>query len=96
MIDEVKPGSQADAKGLHQGDVIVRIGDRPATNPQDVMRRLSYSSDAPHDSVALLVRQKAATKWVTIFVGRVAVSDLLAEPEVTDRQTAHDAQAAGK
>jgi len=78
LVDAVTPGSQAEGMGMQAGDVIERVDGKPAGTPGDVMQQLARGSSADGDLVALLVRSKAATRWVTLYVGRVYVAGLVA------------------
>jgi serine protease Do len=82
LIDHVTDGSQAYARGLKPGDVIVQVGNRPATAPENVNARLSHPDSASGDLVALLVRDKTATKWVAMYVGRLDVTRLIAPADL--------------
>ncbi len=80
VVDAVTPGSQADDLGMRPGDVIERVNGKPATTAADVMQQLVRGSSADGDLVALLVHNKAGTRWVTLYVGRVYVAGLIARP----------------
>jgi S1-C subfamily serine protease len=80
LLDQVMPGSQAEEMGLQSGDVIEQVGDQPATTPGDLATQLKYGDPAPDDHIALLVHGREHTRWFTMYVGRVDVADLLAEP----------------
>ncbi len=82
QVAAVTHGSQADAMGLRPGDVIERVDGKPATSPADVMHELARGASSDGDLVALLVHGKTDTRWVTLYVGRVYVSGLLATPEL--------------
>ena len=73
LIDRVTPGSQANHVGLIPGEIIEQVDQRPARAPQDVMGWLAHATRP----VALLVRGKAATRWVLLYLGRIDVRDLL-------------------
>lgn len=79
-VAAVTGGSQAYAVGLRPGDLIERVDGRPADSPDDVMHELARGSPSDGDLVALLVHGKTDTRWVTLYVGRVFVSGLLARP----------------
>lgn len=79
-VAAVTRGSQADAVGLRPGDVIERVDGKPARSPEEVMRELARGAAGNGDLVALLVHGKTDTRWVTLYVGRVFVSGLLATP----------------
>ena len=78
LVDHVTPGSQAENVGLKAGDVIEQVDNRPAGAPAEVMERLKRRNAARGDFVALLVHGKASTRWVTLYVGRIDVADLVA------------------
>ncbi|HTW73089.1 MAG TPA: trypsin-like peptidase domain-containing protein [Acetobacteraceae bacterium] len=80
LVDAVAPGSQADGLGIRPGDVIEQVNGKRAINPDYIMQQLTRGSSADGDLVALLVRSKAGTRWVTLYVGRVYVAGLLAAP----------------
>jgi serine protease Do len=82
VVDAVTPGSQAANLGIQPGDVIERVNRRPATTPADVMQQLVRGSSADGDLVALLDHNKAGTRWVTFYVGRVYVAGLIARPSL--------------
>ena len=80
LVDRVTPGPQAAAMGLQPGDIVERVGDRPAVSPAEVMHELVHGSAADGDIVALLVHGKTGTQWITLYVGRVYVAGLVATP----------------
>jgi serine protease Do len=82
LVDTVTGGSQAEAVGIRPGDVIERVDGKPASNPADVMHELARGASDDGDLVALLVHSKTNTRWVTLYVGRVYVSGLLATPSL--------------
>lgn len=83
LIDRVTPQSQADALGVKAGDVIERVGDDPAKDPAVVMHQLLSGAAADGDLVALLVHGELNTRWISLYVGRVYVADLLATPSLS-------------
>jgi serine protease Do len=94
LIDRVTLGSQAENVGLKPGDVIEKVENKPATTPDDVMDRLAHDGSSSDNHVALLVRGKSAIRWVTVYVGRVDVSELVAAPVLANAPTpARDAAA---
>jgi serine protease Do len=82
LIDQVAEGSQAEARGLKAGDVILQVGNRPATGPETVNAQLSHPDTATGDFVGLLVRGESATRWVAMYVGRVDVTQLVAPADM--------------
>jgi serine protease Do len=84
LIDQVFAGSEAQTMGFQAGDVIEKIGDMAVTKPDEVMARVSHGSAANGDVVALLVRGTSGTRWLTLYVGRVDVAQLVAAPDFLD------------
>jgi serine protease Do len=78
LIDAVAPGSMAYNMNLEAGDVILQVGDRPATTPADVMAQFTRAKTAPGDLVAMLVRDKTGAKWTTLWVGSIDPNQLVA------------------
>ena len=70
LIDRVDPHTQAADVGLQQGDVILQIGDQPATSPDQVMAALAYGKPDPDALVVVLVRMKAGTRWLGLWLGQ--------------------------
>ena len=78
VVDRVAPGSEADSLGLKAGDVITMVGNDPARTAGAVNRRLDHPEAATGDLVPLLVRDKVAPRWVTMFIGRIEARSLVA------------------
>ena len=94
LVNKVRAGSEAATFGLKPDDVIEQVGTQPATTVEYVMSELERGDTARGDLVALLVRGASATRWVTIFVGRVDVAGLVTPPEQPNMSgAAHDAAA---
>jgi S1-C subfamily serine protease len=83
LVAAVTPGSQAAAVGIRPGDVIERVDGNPAGSPDAVMQHLTRGAASDGDLVALLVNDKTSTRWVTLYIGRVYVSGLLATPALS-------------
>ena len=78
VIERVTRGSEAESLGLVAGDVITMVGDAPAKTASAVNKRLDDPESAPSGLIPLLVHEKSATRWVTVFVGRIDVCNLIA------------------
>jgi hypothetical protein len=65
---------------LQPGDVVERVNGRRATSASALAAELHYGSNVPGDLIGLLVKGKTNTRWVTVFVGRVNVASLMADP----------------
>ena len=70
LVDRVDPDTQAANVGLELGDVIVQVGDRPATSPEQVMADLAYGKPDSKDLVAVLVHKKTGAQWLGLWVGQ--------------------------
>jgi putative serine protease PepD len=63
----VTPGAPAAAAGLQTGDVVMRVGGRAVTIPEDVS--IAIESRRPGESIELVVRRAGARKTVTVTLG---------------------------
>jgi serine protease Do len=80
-IDRITAGSQAETIGLKVGDTIEQVNDRPVKSPGDVPTAYGHNDPRTGKSVALLVRGPDKERmWVSLFVGRVDVAELLTQP----------------
>jgi serine protease Do len=70
LVDRVDPDTQASDVGLQLGDVIMQIGNKPATSPEQVMAALAYGKPESDDLVAVLVHKKTGAQWLGLWVGR--------------------------
>jgi len=70
LVDRVDPDTQAADVGLELGDVIMQIGDQPATSPEQVMAALSYGKPEADELVGVLVHKKAGAQWLGLWVGQ--------------------------
>jgi serine protease Do len=57
VIGGVDPSSDAAAKGLQRGDVIISVNGRPATTAADVRAAVTEATNAKRASVLLLVQR---------------------------------------
>ena len=80
LIDKVAEGSEAETMGFQAGDVIEKVGDVAVTTPAEVAAHVTHGSAANGDHVSVLVRGSSGTRWLTLYVGRVDVAQLLATP----------------
>jgi serine protease Do len=78
VVAHVTPGSEAASLGLEPGNVITMVGDDPVKSASAVNARFDHPESATGDLVPLLVQDQSAIRWVTIFVGRIKVSNLIA------------------
>jgi len=68
VIANVANGSPAQQTGLLPGDVIVRVGDKDVSTPQEVVEAVSQTNTGDHDNVLLLVTRGDSTRFVTLKI----------------------------
>jgi serine protease Do len=67
-VVKVDPGSEAAAKGLSRGDIIVEAGQRPVTRLKDLNDRIAEARDGGRKSLLLLVRRDGDPRFVALSV----------------------------
>jgi serine protease Do len=67
-VERVDPASDAGEKGLEAGDVIKRVGERPANSPADVRAALNAARAAHRDEVLLLVSHQGHNIYLPVKV----------------------------
>ncbi len=65
VVAEVKPGSPAEASGLRQGDVVMGVGTKAVTSPEEAVGAIRQSTQAGH-TVALRVMRDGHTAFVAV------------------------------
>jgi serine protease Do len=55
LVTEVEAGSEAEEKSVKPGDVIVQVGQKPVTGPEDVAARIEQLKSEGRKTVMLLV-----------------------------------------
>ncbi|MDP2085634.1 MAG: Do family serine endopeptidase [Gemmobacter sp.] len=68
LVVGVQAGSEADAKGLAEGDVITEAGQQTVTTPADLTKRIAEARDAGRRSLLLLVRRGGDPRFVALAV----------------------------
>ena len=81
LIDKVAAASAAETMGFQAGDVIEKVGDVAVTTPDEVAARVPHGSAANGDIIPVLVRESSGTRWLTLYVGRVDVAQLVTVPD---------------
>ena len=81
LIDKVAEGSEAETMGFQAGDVIEKVGDVAVTTPAEVAAHVTHGSAANGDHVSVLVRGSSGARWLTLYVGRVDVAQLVTMPD---------------
>ena len=68
LVVGVQAGSEADTKGLREGDVITEAGQQAVTAPADLSKRITEAKDAGRKSLLLLVRRGGDPRFVALSV----------------------------
>jgi len=66
LVAEVTPGSPADQSGLQAGDVILGIGGRPVTSPEDAASRIHAAENSKRAALPLLVLRDGTTAYMAL------------------------------
>ena len=67
-VVKVDGTSEAAAKGLARGDIIVEAGQRPVANLKDLNDRIAEAKDGGRKSLLLLVRREGDPRFVALSV----------------------------
>lgn len=68
LVVGIQAGSEADTKGLREGDVITEAGQQAVTAPADLTKRIAEAKDAGRKSLLLLVRRGGDPRFVALSV----------------------------
>jgi serine protease Do len=66
LVAGVTPGSRADDSGLQAGDIILSIGGRPVTTPDDAIARIHAAQREKRDALPLLVMREGTTAFLAL------------------------------
>jgi len=66
VVARVEPDSIAEKRGLQQGDVVVRAGDRDVAKPGDVAEAVDAARKAGRSNIAMLVERGGARLFVAL------------------------------
>ncbi|HLY05798.1 MAG TPA: DegQ family serine endoprotease [Rhizomicrobium sp.] len=66
LVAGVTPGSRADDSGLQAGDVILSIGGRPVSSPDDAVQRIRSAQRDKRDALPLLVMRDGTTAYLAL------------------------------
>jgi serine protease Do len=56
--------------GIVAGDVVTAVQGAPVTTPDDVRRAVQRAHELSRPYLAVLVRGKSGTRWLTLSIGR--------------------------
>ncbi|WP_323038785.1 Do family serine endopeptidase [Gemmobacter sp.] len=68
LVVGIAAGSEADTKGLSEGDVITEAGQKPVTSLADLTTRITEAKEAGRKSLLLLVRRGGDPRFVALSV----------------------------
>jgi serine protease Do len=68
VVESVQASSDAGDKGLKRGDVIVRVLDKPATQPADILTAVAAAKKAGRTSVLLQIHRNGRNIFVPIKI----------------------------
>jgi serine protease Do len=66
LVAGVTPGSRADDSGLQSGDIILSIGGRPVTTPDDAVARIRAAQREKKGALPLLVLRDGTTAFLAL------------------------------
>ena len=66
IIVEVDPNSQAEQRGLREGDIIKRVGKTDVFQPEDVIQAIDLSRQDNEEWVLLLVERNKKTRFIAV------------------------------
>lgn len=66
MITGVDPNGEAAEKGIHAGDVLLRVNDQEVTSPHDVVKALDQAKSENRKAVLLLIENTNGTHFVPV------------------------------
>ena len=69
VVENVQPGSPAEAAGLQPGDVIVGVGTHAVTSPADAARAMRTALNGSEHALALRVIRDGQPVFVGVTVG---------------------------
>jgi serine protease Do len=70
VVAQVTPGSRAEASGVQQGDVIVRVGSDPVTSPAEAVAKIHAAQHDKKDAIPLLVMRDGTTYYLALQLGK--------------------------
>jgi len=66
VVANVTPGSPADQSGLQSGDIILGIGGRPVSSPEDASSRIHAAENSNRSALPLLVMRDGTTAYIAL------------------------------
>lgn len=69
LVIEVESGSPAAREGLRPGDVIVQVGDKQVSTPDEVAGMVQAADSGEHNRLLLLINRQGNQRFVTVQLG---------------------------
>jgi serine protease Do len=66
LVTDVRPNSVAGDRGLQEGDVIVKVMNKPVRTPDEVFSSVKGMADQKDQMILLLVRNDKDLRWVAM------------------------------
>jgi serine protease Do len=66
LVENVTPGSPADQSGLQAGDVILGVGGRTVSSPEEASSRIHAAEDGNRSALPLLVMRDGTTAYIPL------------------------------
>jgi serine protease Do len=70
VVEQVQPGSAADAAGIQAGDVIVGVGSKAVTSPEDAVHAIHAASADKDGALALRILRNGQTAFVAVTLNQ--------------------------
>ena len=62
----VEPGGKAAEAGLAEGDIILKVGEQPVNDPEDLRRALSDAGKAGHKNALALIKRNGDQRFIAL------------------------------
>jgi serine protease Do len=69
VVANVVPGSPADEAGIQPGDVVVGVGSKPVTSPDEAVKAIRGATKGKHATLALRILRDGHTTYVAVPMG---------------------------
>jgi serine protease Do len=77
LVTQVTPGSAAEKSGIHSGDIITAVNDKPVADPHSL--RLTVGGMSPGDKVTVQYLRDGQTRTADVTLGEEPTSGELSE-----------------
>jgi serine protease Do len=70
VVAQVQPGSAADAAGIQAGDVIIGVGNKAVTSPEEAVRAIHAASKDKDGALALRIIRDGQAAFVAVTLNQ--------------------------